>query len=136
MLFTPQLALRRVRCHHGGGLLILALDTEVLASGPLWVRLLYCSPLVVRLPNSQTWLIQPRPNCFDERSDSCPETSPMPIPGLSRNKVFGQCLCNGLEHGLPLISRSFAQLTHHELDVTEDFIGDLGTSGQRFLQSA
>lgn len=47
----------------------------------------------------------------------------MPIPGLSRNKVFGQCLCNGLEHGLPLISRSFAQLLHHELDVTEDFIG-------------
>ena len=36
----------------------------------LWVRLLYCSPLVVRLPNSQTRLIQPRPNRFDERSDS------------------------------------------------------------------
>ena len=35
----------------------------------------------------------------------------MPIPGLSRNKVFGQCLCNGLEHGLPLISRSFAHDT-------------------------
>ena len=54
---------------------------------------------------------------------TCSETSPMPIPGLSRNKVFRSCLCNGLEHGLPLITRSFAQLTAPRLDVTEDFIG-------------
>ena len=50
-----QLALRRVRCHHGGGLLILALDTEVLASGPLWVRLHFLQPAgsaAAEFPNS------------------------------------------------------------------------------------
>ena len=52
VLFTLNWRFGGFRCHHGGGLLILALDTEVLASGPSGSVCIFCGPPVVRLLNS------------------------------------------------------------------------------------